>query len=50
MCKKCAPFTDCISEINNTQVDNTKNLDATEAMYKFMKYSDNYLITFVSLS
>ena len=34
MCKKCAPFTDCISEINNTQVDNTKNLDVTKPMYK----------------
>ena len=22
--KKCAPFTDCISEINNTQIDNSK--------------------------
>ena len=22
--KNCAPFTDCITEINNTQVDNTK--------------------------
>ena len=23
--KNCAPFTDCISEINNTQVDNAKH-------------------------
>ena len=23
--KNCAPFTDCISEINNTQVDNAKD-------------------------
>ena len=23
--KKCAPFTDCISEINNTGIDNAKN-------------------------
>ena len=22
--KNCAPFTDCISEINNTQIDNSK--------------------------
>ena len=22
--KNCAPFTDCISEINNTQIDNAK--------------------------
>ena len=26
--KKCAPFTDCISEINKTQVDNATNVDA----------------------
>ena len=25
--KNCAPFTNCISEINNTQIDNAKNLD-----------------------
>ena len=28
----CAPFTDCITEINNTQVDNTKDLDIVMAM------------------
>ena len=26
--KNCAPFTDCISEINNIQVDNAKDIDA----------------------
>ena len=25
--KNCAPFTNCISEINNTQVDNAKHID-----------------------
>ena len=25
--KNCAPFTNCISEINNTQVDNAKDND-----------------------
>ena len=25
--KNCAPFIDCITEINNTQVDNKKDLD-----------------------
>ena len=24
--KDCAPFTDCIMEINNTQVDNAKDI------------------------
>ena len=26
--KNCVPFTDCISEINNAQVDNAKDFDA----------------------
>ena len=26
--KNCAPFTDCISETNNIQVDNAKDIDA----------------------
>ena len=25
--KNCAPFTNCISEINNTQIDNAKDID-----------------------
>ena len=25
--KNCAPFTYCVSEINNTQIDNAKHLD-----------------------
>ena len=25
--KSCAPFTNCISEINNTQIDNPKDID-----------------------
>ena len=24
--KNCAPFTNCISEINNTQIDNAKDI------------------------
>ena len=26
--KDCAPFTNCISKINNTQIDNAKDIDA----------------------
>ena len=40
--KNCAPFTNCISEINNTQVDNAKDLDIVMPMYSFIEYSDNY--------
>ena len=38
----CAPFTDCISEINNTQIDNAKDIDVLILMYNLIEYSDNY--------
>ena len=47
--KNCAPFTNCISEINNTQVDNTKDLDIVMPMYNLIEYSDNYSKTSGSL-
>ena len=31
--KNCAPFTNCISEINNTQVDDTYVIDIVMPMY-----------------
>ena len=31
--KNCAPSTNCISEINNTQVDNAKDIDIVMPMY-----------------
>ena len=31
--KNCAPFTNCISEINNTQIDNAKDIDIAMSMY-----------------
>ena len=31
--KNCAPFTDCISKINNTQIDNAKDTDVVMIMY-----------------
>ena len=39
-------FTDCITEINNTQVDNAKDLDVAMPMYNLTEYSDNYSQTF----
>ena len=47
--KTCAPFTDCINEINNTQVDNAKDIDVVIPMYNLIEYSDNYLKTSRSL-
>ena len=40
--KICAPFTDCKSEINNTQRDNAKYIDKVMLMYNLINYSDNY--------
>ena len=47
--KKCALFTDCISKINNTQVDNAKDIDIVMAMYNLIEYSNNYSKTSRSL-
>ena len=41
--KNCALFTDCISKINNTKIDNAKDLDVVMPMYNFIEYSDNHL-------
>ena len=38
----CVPFTDCISEINNTQIDNAKDTDIVMPMYSLIEYSGNY--------
>ena len=47
--KNCTPFTDCINEINNTQVDNSKYIDIVMSMYNLIQYSDNYSKTSGSL-
>ena len=47
--KNCAPFTNFISEINNTQVDNAKDIDIVMPMYNLIAYSDNYAKTTGSL-
>ena len=47
--KICAPFTNCISEINNMQIDNAKNIDIIMPMYNLIEYSDNYAKTTGSL-
>ena len=49
MFKNCAPFTDCISKINNTQVDNAKDIDIVMPMYNLIEYSDDYSKTSGSL-
>ena len=40
--KSCAPFTKCISRINNTDIDNAQDIDNVMPMYNLIEYSDNY--------
>ena len=47
--KNFVPFTDCISEINSTQRDHVKYIDAVILMYHLIEYSDNYSKTSGSL-
>ena len=46
--KNSAPFTNCISKINN-DIDNAKYIDILMPMYNVIKYSDNYSKTSGSL-
>ena len=47
--KSCAPFTKCISRINNTDIDNAHDIDIVMPMYNLIEYSDNYSKTSGSL-
>ena len=40
--KNCALFTNCISEVNNTQIDHAKGIDIVIPMYNLIEYSGNY--------
>ena len=40
--KNCAPFTKCISRINDTDIDNAHDIDIVMPMYNLIEYSDNY--------
>ena len=40
--KNCAPFTKCISRINNTEIDNAKDIDIVMTIYNLIENSDNY--------
>ena len=47
--KNCASFTNCMSEINNTQIDNPKGIGIVMTMYNLVEYSNNYSKTSGSL-
>ena len=40
--KNCAPFTNCIRKIHNTQVDNAKDFDIVMTIYNLIEYSNKY--------
>ena len=40
--KNCAPYTKCISRINNIDIDNAHDIDIAMPMYNLIEYSNNY--------
>ena len=48
--KSCAPFTNCISKISYTQIDNAEYIDIVMSMYNLIEYNDNYSKTSETLS
>ena len=40
--KNCAPFTRCVTYINDEHVKTAENLDITMPMYNLIEYSDDY--------
>ena len=47
--KNCAPFNNCISEINNAQIDHAMDIDIIIQMYNLIEYSGIYSKTSGSL-
>ena len=47
--KNCAPFTKCISRINDTDIDTAQDIDIVMPMYNLIEYSNNYPKTSGSL-
>ena len=41
--KNCIPLTNCIRKINNTHVDNAKDIDVIMPMYNLIEYDEIYL-------
>ena len=40
--KNCAPFSDCIIETNNTQINDAQKIDVVMPMYNLIECSDTY--------
>ena len=40
--KNCAPFTRCVTHVNDEHVQTAQNLDIIMSIYNLLEYSDNY--------
>ena len=47
--KNCAPFTNCITKINQTTIEDVSDIDLVMPMYNLLEYSENYQKTSGSL-
>ena len=47
--KNCAAFTNCISRVNNTDIDNAHDIDIVMQMHNLIEYNENYSKTSRSL-
>ena len=47
--KNCAPFTRCVTHINDEHVETAENFDIIMPMHNLIEYSDNYSGSFGSL-
>ena len=47
--KNCAPFTRCVTHINDELVETAENFDIIMPMYNLIEYSDNYAYSSGSL-
>ena len=47
--KNCAPFTKCISIINNTDIDNAQDIDIVMPIYNLIEYNYNYSKTSIKM-
>ena len=40
--KNCVPFTNCISRISNTQIDDAHDIDVVMPIYNLIEFRGNY--------
>ena len=45
--QNCASFTKCITKIDETTIDDAKDLDLVMPMYNLIEYSSDYSETYV---